>query len=307
MKAVQIDHYGGVDALSVVDVPAPPAGPGEVVVDMRAAGINYGETKIRRGEVRGSFPLTFPTGQGWDGAGVVSAVGEGVDAVTVGDEVVCWGLRHTLQAEQVALPAEQTVPKPPEVSWEVAGSLFVVGGAAYASVRAVGAGPGDTVAVSAAAGGVGSLVVQMLHRVGADVIGIASEANFPWLRSVGARPVAYGDGLADRLRANAPRGVDAFVDCFGPDYCRLALDLGVDPQRVNTVTDDHGEVGRSLGVRTDGTLQASSAHVMSEILEMVARGEVVVPVAALYPLEKVRDAYAEIEKQHTHGKIVLVP
>lgn len=307
MKAVQIDHYGDIDVLRINDVPAPTAAPGQVVVDVRAAGINFGETKIRRGEVQEAFPLTFPSGQGWDSAGVVSAVGEGVDAVAVGDEVVCWGLGHSSQAEQVALPADRTVPKPPELSWEVAGSLFIVGTAAYAAVRAVGAGPGDTVAVSAAAGGVGSIVVQMLRRAGAEVIGIASEANFDWLRSVGATPVAHGDGLADRLREAAPGGIDAFVDCFGGDYCQLALDLGVSPQRVNTVADDSGAAQRKLGVKAEATAQASSSQVMSEVADMVARGEVVIPVATTYPLERVREAYAELEKRHTHGKIVLIP
>ncbi len=123
MKAVQIDRYGDLDVLHVADTPAPTAAPGEVVVDVRAAGINFGEAKIRRGEVQEAFPLTFPAGQGWDGAGVVSAVGEGVTSVAVGDEVVCWGLGHSSQAEQVALPADRTVPKPPELPWEVAGRV----------------------------------------------------------------------------------------------------------------------------------------------------------------------------------------
>lgn len=305
MKAVQLDHYGDLDALYIGDIPAPTAGPEQVVVDVRAAGINVVESVIRRGEMQSMLPLTFPSGQGWDGAGVVSAVGEGVEAVAVGDEVVCWGYTHFSQAEQVALSADQVISKPPELSWEAAGSLFVVGTTAYAAVRAVDAEPGDAVAVSAAAGGVGSLVVQMLRRAGADVIGIASEANFEWLRSVGVTPVARGDGLADRLKGAAPGGIDAFIDCFGDGYVRLALELGVSPQRVNTVV-DFGAAQR-LDVKAEASAQASSSQVMSEVADMVARGEVVVPVAATYPLERVREAYAELEKRRTHGKIVLIP
>ena len=305
MKAVQFDHYGDVDVLYVGDVPAPTAEPGQVVVDVRAAGINIGESIIREGAMQETFPLTFPSGQGWDCAGVVSAVGEGVDTVAVGDEVVCWGLQHASQAEQVSVPADQVVPKPPELPWEVAGSLFIVGTTAYAAVQAVGAGPGDTVAVSAAAGGVGSLVVQMLRRQGANVIGLASERNHAWLRSVEAIPVAHGEGLADRLQGAAPGNLDAFIDCFGDGYCQLALDLGVSPQRVNTIADF--EAAQTLHVKAEASAQASSSPIVTEIADMVASGELNIPVDATYPLAQVREAYAELEKRRAHGKIVLIP
>lgn len=305
MKAVQFDHYGDIDVLYIGDVPAPTAGPGQVVVDIRAAGINIGESSIRSGAMQEAFPLTFPSGQGWDCAGVISAVGEGVDTVAIGDEVVCRGLQHASQAEQVALPAEQVVPKPPELPWEVAGSLLVVGTTAYAAVHAVAAGPGDTVAVSAAAGGVGSLVVQMLRRQGADVIGIASEGNFDWLRSVGATPVAHGEGLTDRLREAAPQGIDAFVDCFGSGYCQLAIDLGISPERIDTIVDFGA--AQTLGVKAEASAQADSSSTVSELADMVVRGDLTLPVAATYPLGQVREAYAELEKRHTHGKIVLIP
>ena len=305
MKAVQFDQYGDIDVLYIGEIPAPIAGAGQVVVDIRAAGINVGESFIRSGAMKEAFPLTFPSGQGWDCAGVVSAVGAGVDDVALGDEVVCWGLQHASQAEQVALSAVQVVRKPPALSWETAGSLYVVGTTAYAAVRAVNARAGDTVAVSAAAGGVGSLVVQMLRRLGATVIGIASESNHAWLRSVGATPVTHGEGLAERLRQAAPQGLDAFIDCFGDGYCQLAVDLGISPQRINTIT-DFGAAKR-LGVKAEASAQASSSPVIAEIAEMVASGEVVIPVAATYPLAQVREAYAELEKRHTHGKIVLIP
>lgn len=305
MKAVQFDRYGDIDVLYIGDIPTPTAEPGQVVVDIRAAGINIGEASIRSGAVQEMFPLTFPSGQGWDCAGVVLAVGEGVDTVAVGDEVVCWGLQHSSQAEQVALSADQVVPKPPELSWEIAGSLCVVGTTAYAAVRAVNAEPGNTVAVSAAAGGVGSLVVQMLRRQEANVIGIASKSNHDWLRSMGAIPVAHGEGLTDRLQEAAPQGIDAFVDCFGDGYCQLAIDLGISPERINTIIDF--EAVQTLGVKAEAAAQATSSPIMSEIAGMLARGELNIPVAATYPLEQVREAFTELEKRHTHGKIVLIP
>ena len=308
MKAVRFDHYGDRDVLYIADVPAPTAEPGRVVVAVRAAGTNPGEATIRKGDLEAMFPGTFPSGEGTDFAGVVSAVGDGVDSVSVGDEVMGWSHERSSQAEQVSVPAEQVISKPPELSWEVAGSLAVAGVTAYAAVQAVGAGQGDTVAVSAAAGGVGSLVVQMLHRSGAQVIGIASESNFEWLRSVGATPVAYGDGLADRLREAAPGGLDAFIDCFGGGYCQLALDLGVSPQRVDTIIDF--EAAQKLGVKAEAAAAipaADTPRVFTEIAGMIARGEVVVPIAATYPLAQVREAYAELEKRHTRGKIVLIP
>ena len=305
MKAVRFDHYGDRDVLYIADVPAPTAEPGRVVVAIRAAGTNPGEASIRKGELESVYPGTFPSGEGADFAGVVSAVGDGVNSVSVGDEVMGWSDERSSQAEQVSVPADHVIPKPPELPWEVAGSLHVVGATAYAAVRAIGASQGDTVAVSAAAGGVGSLVVQMLRRSGADVIGIASESNFAWLRSVGATPVAYGDGLADRLREAAPGGLDAFIDCFGGGYCQLALDLGVSPERVNTIIDF--EAAQKLGVKAEGGMQAATPQVFAEVADMVAQGKVVVPIAATYPLDQVREAYAELEQRHTHGKIVLVP
>ena len=307
MRAVRFERFGGIDVLEVVDRPAPTASPGRVVVDVRAAGTNPGEAAIRSGALEEVYPTSLPCGQGSDLAGVVSAVGDGVGSVSVGDEVLGWSDERSAQAEQVAVPAEQVLPKPAGLSWEVAGSLNVAGTTAVACVRAVGAGPGDTVAVSAAAGGVGSLVVQLLRRAGAQVVGIAGAGNADWLRSVGVTPVAHGDGLADRLREAAPDGLDAFVDCFGDGYCRLAIDLGVDPQRVNTIIDFGA--AQELGVKADGgmAVEGSTAQVLADLAAAVDRGEVEVPIAATYPLEQVHDAYAELEQRHARGKIVLIP
>jgi len=304
-RAVRFDHYGDRDVLYIADVEVPPPAAGEVVVEVRAAGINPGEAAIRTGALEERFPATFPSGEGSDLAGVVSSVADGVTDIAAGDEVLGWSWRRSSHAEYVAVPVAQLIPKPPELSWEVAGSLYVVACTAYAAVRAVAAGQGDTVAVSAAAGGVGTVVVQLLRTKGATVLGIASESNHDWLASHGAIPIAYGEGLADRLKTAAPNGIDAFIDLFGPEYVQLAVDLEVEPGRIDTVTSH--EKARQLGTKAEGSTDASTTDVLSEMAGLVAAGQIEIPIAATYPLEKVRDAYAELEKRHTRGKIVLIP
>jgi NADPH2:quinone reductase len=305
-RAVQFDGYGDVEVLHLAEVEVPLAVKGEVVVAVKAAGMNPGEAKIRSGAAKARFPATFPSGQGSDLAGVVTEVGDGVEGITVGQEVMGWTERRSSHADYVLVPAEQLVPKPEKLSWEVAGSLYVVGVTAYAAAAAVGAGSGDTVAVSAAAGGVGSVTVQLLKVRGADVIGIASQANHDWLRSVGVTPVEYGEGLADRIRAAAPDGVDAFIDTFGPEYVDLALELGVDPDRINTII--AFAAAKEQGVKSDGSQSPSNvAAALTEIADLVATGRITVPIAATYPLAEVRAAYTELAKNHTRGKIVLIP
>jgi NADPH2:quinone reductase len=305
-KAVRLDEYGGIDVLYVADVPRPHPGPGEVVVRVRAAGINPGEAAIRTGALAEQFPATFPSGEGSDLAGVVAEVGDGVASWEEGDEVLGWSHARSSHAEYVSVPEGQLVAKPDGLSWEVAGSLYVAGVTAYAAVRAVGAGPGDTVAVSGAAGGVGSIAVQLLRLRGAAAIGIASEANHEWLRSLGVTPVAYGDGLAERIREVAPSGVDAFIDCFGPEYVRLAVDeLGVARDRVDTII--AFQVAEEYGVKAEGSAEATTTDVLAEMAGLVASGQISVPVAATYPLDQVREAFTELEKRHTRGKIVLIP
>ena len=305
MRAVRFDHYGDRDVLYVADVEVPAPSAGEVVVKVRAAGINPGEAAIRMGALADRFPATFPSGEGSDLAGVVSAIGDGVTEFAVGDEVLGWSWRRSSHAEYAAVPVNQLITKPAGMGWEVAGSLYVVGCTAYAAVRAVGAGTGDTVAVSAAAGGVGAVVVQLLRTKGATVLGIASPSNHAWLAVHGVTPVAYGDGLAERLKAAAPNGIDAFIDLFGPDYVQLAVDLGVSRERINTII-AFGKA-KELGTKAEGSGTASTTDVLADVAELVASGQIEIPIAATYPLEKVRDAFAELEKRHTRGKIVLTP
>jgi NADPH:quinone reductase-like Zn-dependent oxidoreductase len=304
-KAVRFDHYGGRDVLYIAEVEVPHPAAGEVLVRVKAAGVNPGEAAIREGRLHERFPATFPSGEGSDLAGVVHEVGEGVTLWAVGDEVLGWTESRASHAEYVAVSADQVVAKPSALSWEVAGSLYVVGCTAYAAVRAVGTGPGDTVVVSAAAGGVGSIAVQLVQVRGARVIGIASAHHHDWLRSVGATPVAYGEGLPDRIRTAAPAGVDAFVDTFGPEYVHLAVELGVEPARIDTII--AYDAAAEVGAKTDGSMAATSADVLAEMAGLVASGSIVVPIAATYRLENVVDAYGEVEQRHTLGKVVLIP
>ncbi len=304
-RAVQFDHYGDRDVLYIADIDIPTPAEDEVLVRVRAAGINPGESAIRTGAVADRFPATFPSGEGSDLSGVITAVGPTVTAFSVGDDVLGWSHRRSSHADYVTVPTGQLIPKPPHLSWAVAGSLYVVGCTAYAAIRAVSATAGDVVAVSAAAGGVGSVVTQLLRLKGVTVLGIASAGSGAWLIEHGAAPITYGDGLADRLRAAAPNGIDAFIDLYGPAYVQLAIDLGIPPGRVNTVI--AREKARQLGAKTDGSMAATNTHVLAEIAGLVASGQIDIPIAATYALEHVRDAYAELEHHHTCGKIVLIP
>jgi NADPH:quinone reductase len=304
-KAVRFDEYGGVDVLQVVDIEVPDPAPGEVQVTVRAAGIVFSEAAIRSGAVAAIFPATFPSGEGSDLAGVVRAVGEGVDGILVNDEVLGWSSERSSHAELVNVPAEQLIPKPPALGWEEAGGLYVVGVTALGAARSVDAGPGDTVVVSAAAGGVGAILCQLLRIRGADVIGIASDSNRAWLEAKGVTQVAYGEGLAERIRAAAPKGVDAFIDLFGPEYIELAGELGVPTERIDTIASH--QKAMEVGAKTEGGAEASSARNLAIIAELAAAGQIEIPIASAYPLDRVREAYEELEQRHARGKIVLVP
>jgi NADPH:quinone reductase-like Zn-dependent oxidoreductase len=302
MKAVRFDNYGGIDVLRVADVPVPEPGQGEVLVKMKAASINPGEAKIREGLMHARWPATFPSGEGSDLAGIVTKLGVGVQAVTAGDEVIGFTNRRASHAEYAIVEAQNLTRKPANVSWEVAGALPIAGSTAYASVRAVSLKPGDTVAVSGAAGGVGSIAVQLARRAGAEVIGIASPANHEWLTAHGIKPVAYGDGLAGQLHETR---IDAFIDEHGSGYVKLAIELGVAADRINTIIDF--AAAQQYGVKSEGSQAALNAAMLAELAALVAAGELEVPIAATFPLADVRAAFKLLEQGHTRGKIVLLP
>lgn len=228
MKAVRYDEFGGIDVLRVEEVERPVPGDGQVLVRVKAAGINPSEAVIRTGAVAALFPSTFPSGQGSDLAGVIEEAG------------------------------------------------------------------------------VGSLAIQLARHTGATVIGLASENNHEWLKSRDAIPVAYGDGVADRIRAAAPSGVDAFIDTYGDGYVELALALGVAAERIDTIV-DFGAAAKHK-VKTDGgTAAGPGTRVLAELAGLIADGHLEVPIANVYPLAQVREAYTELERRHTRGKIVLKP
>ena len=304
-RAVRFDHYGGLEVLEVREVERLVPIAGQVLVRVAAAGINPGEVSIREGLLHERFPATFPSGEGSDLAGVVEEAGDDVLDFAVGEEVIGYTDWRASHAEHVLVPVDHLVRRPPGVSWEAAGALPIAGMTAYAAVRAVTLGEGDTVVVSGAAGGVGSLAVQLARHAGATVIGLAGEHNHQWLREHGVTPVSHGDGVAERTRAVAQDGVDAFVDTFGQGYVQLAVDLGVPPERIDTIIDY--EAAQEHGAKTDASAAGASAEVLGELVRLIDEGELEVPIAHVYPLEQVRDAYRELERRHTRGKIVLEP
>jgi NADPH:quinone reductase len=302
-RAIRSDEYGDLDVLQIAEVPRPEPADDQVLVQVVAAGINPGEIAIRSGALRDRFPATFPSGEGSDLAGRVVAVGSAITGFAPGDEVAGWSDWRSSHADFVVLPADHLIRKPIALDWIRAGGLYVVGVTAFAAVRAVALKPGETVAVSGAAGGVGSLTVQLAREAGARVIGIAGEHNAAWLRSAGITPVTYGDGLEDQLRAAAPDGLDAFIDTYGNGYVDLAVELGVPGDRIDTIIDY--AAAQQHGAKAEGSSTASSADVLAYMAELVAWGTIVLPVAAVYPLGRVREAYTELAERHTRGKIVL--
>jgi NADPH:quinone reductase-like Zn-dependent oxidoreductase len=304
-RAVRFNNYGGPEVLQVVEVDRPKPGLGKVLVRVKAAGINPGEASIRKGLFAERWPAKFPSGQGSDLAGIVEEVGQGVANVAVGDEVIGFTNDRASQAELVLVESGNLVPRPPNVSWEQAGALFVAGTTAYAAVRSVGLSAGDTVVVSGAGGGVGSIAVQLARNAGAKVIGLASEPNRKWLADHGVIPVTYGDGVEDRIRAASGGKVDAFIDTFGRGYVELAIQLGVAPNRIDTIIDF--AAAAKYGVKTEGNYEAANADVLGQLARLIAAGQLEVPIAKIYPLAQVREAYRELEQRHTRGKIVLKP
>jgi NADPH:quinone reductase-like Zn-dependent oxidoreductase len=305
MKAVKFDRYGDIDVLYIAETERPVPGKGQVLVAVKAAGINPGEAGIREGKFAQQWPSTFPSGQGSDLTGTVTGIGTDVTSFAIGDEVIGFTDQRASQAEYVLVEANHLIHRPKGISWEQAGGLFVAGTTAWAAVKAVSLREGDTVVVSGAAGGVGTLVVQLAKNTGARVIGIAGEANHPWLAKHDIIPVAYGEGMAERIRTAANGQIDAFIDTYGQGYVELALELGVEAHRIDTIIDF--EAAAKYGVKTDGNSVGAKAEVLTELAGLIAAGRLELPVAGVYPLSKVQEAYAELEQHHTHGKIVLVP
>ena len=214
-----------------------------------------------------------------------------------------WVENRSSHANYVVAEPAKLVIKPPSLDFYRAGSLLVAGATAVAAVHAVDLTANDVVAISGAAGGVGSLAVQLAVRKGARVIGIASDENERFLKSVGAEQVAYGDDLEQKLRALAPGGIDAWIDLFGKGYVDLAIKLGISKERIDTII-DYEAAGR-FKIKTDGSAQASSTETLGMLANLIAYGEIVFPIAAIYPFASLHDAFNELAQRKSHGKIVL--
>jgi len=304
-RAVRYDDVGGPEVLYVAEVPLPSAGEGEAVVAVRAVGLNPFDAKVRTGLI--PLPAPFPRGLGGDLAGVVTEVGDGAKysdgaPIAVGDEVLGWAT-STLQ-ELVAVPGAQLVRKPAIVPFAVAGSLSTPGQTAVASLNTVAVAKGDTVLVGAAAGSVGFVYAQLAVQAGACVIGTASIANHERLRAIGVDPVEYGPGLAQRVRAIAPQGVDAAQDNVGRETIDAALALGVEPERINTIV-DHAAV-EEYGVRSPGRYERST-EVLADLAASVAADELALPIQQEFTLDEVVAAFTLLEGRHLSGKVVVTP
>ncbi|GAB3231592.1 NADP-dependent oxidoreductase [Glycomyces halotolerans] len=304
MKAVIMRRYGGPEELEVADVPRPEHGPGEVVIELKAASVNPVDWKIGAGRFDAHIPGDFPLAPGWDGAGTVVEVGSDVTEYAVGDEVFGYVRRPTVKwgtyAEYTIAEPNMIAPKPDRLDWPSAGGLALVGLTAVQTLDAVGVGEGDTVLVHAAAGGVGSLAVQIAAARGARVIGTASPRNHDYLRGFGAEPVEYGEGLLDRLRGLAPSGVDAALDAVGGGEVELSIEAGADPSRVVSIADPRVEDkgGKYVFIEAD-------SEDLRTLTDLVESGRLSVPIAAIHPLEAAARAWRENQTGRTRGKIIL--
>ncbi|MFG2141157.1 NADP-dependent oxidoreductase [Streptomyces sp. NPDC048650] len=304
MKAITVNSFGGPSALEYTDQPTPKVGPDSVLIRVRAAGVNPVDWKIVGGYLDAMMNAHFPLIPGWDVAGVVEAVGADAPEYAVGDEVIGYvrkdEVQHGTFAELVAAPVRTLARKPASLSWQQAAGLPLAGLTAYQSLERVGTKQGETVLVHAAAGGVGAFAVQIAVARGARVIGTASERNHDFLRSLGAEPVTYGDGLEGRVRALAPEGVDVALDFVGNGVLDVSQQLLKDRSRLVSIAD--GEVaakgGHMVWVRPD-------AADLTALGELADAGKLVVPVEATFPLAETAEAFQRSMSGRSRGKIVL--
>ena len=304
MRAVTFTRYGGPDVLDVVEVPRPTAGPRQVVVAVVAAATNPGEIGIREGHFADIWPAHFPEGQGNDFAGYVAEIGSGTHEYAVGDEVIGFAPRAA-QAEYVALHLDRVAAKPPGLSWDGAATIAGAGATAWASVAAVNPQPGETIVVSAAAGGVGIYAAQLARLHGADVIGTCGETNVELLTSLGSGRRSTGRGCQASSVTSHPTASTATSTPTGSGNVSLAVSLGVEPNRINTLIDQ--EAVQRFGVHSEAQEQADTPRIWAALADLVARGDITVPVAVVYDFttEQVRKAYRDVGTRHVSGKRVL--
>ncbi|WP_313810505.1 NADP-dependent oxidoreductase [Glutamicibacter sp.] len=306
MRAVVYDKYSqDLSSLEVRELPMPKVGPGSVLIEVKAAGVNPVDWKVMAGYLDPLMDAYFPVIPGWDVAGVVTAVGFDTPEFQVGDEVMAYARKDVVQsgtfAQFVAVPAKAVAHKPAELSWEQAGGLPLAGGTAQRALDTLGDLSGKTLLVHGAAGGVGSLAVQLGVARGATVIGTASEKNFDFLRGLGAVPVAYGEGVVERVLDAAGSPVDAVADFVGGQLETTLAVLAQGGAHVSIADSgvvEHG--GRYIWVRPDGEETA-------RLGELFVQGKLKVEVAASFGLDAVAEAFELSQRGHVRGKLVIVP
>src|SRR3954451_22611587 len=302
MRAVTFTDYGGPEVLHVAEAEDPNAGPGQVRIAVRASGVNPIDWKARSGMLREVMPVEFPVIDGYEAAGVVDEMGDGVEGVSTGEEVFGFAVAGAA-AEYAVL--DDFARKPAGLSWEEAAGLPV---AVETSVRVFnvlgGLGEDRTIVVNGAAGGVGTAAVQLARARGARVIGTASEANHEFLRSIGAEPTTYGDGMVERIRALAPNGVDLAFDTAGKGGIPDLITLTGDPARVATIA-DFGAA--AVGVKVTGGAEGRAPGALDEAARLVDAGRLHVPVQQTFTFAEAPDAHRLSEGGHVRGKLVLVP
>ncbi|MFB7165032.1 NADP-dependent oxidoreductase [Streptomyces sp. NPDC056242] len=298
MKAVRFSRFGGPEVLELVDLPDPHPGPGEVRIAVRAAGVNASDWKKRKGLMDEGLPQTL----GYEAAGVVDELGEGVADVAVGERVFGFSTEGAAQAELAVL--SYYAPIPPSLDFPGAAALPAAGETAMRAIGQLGVVSGGTLLINGASGSVGSAAVQFAVVRGARVIGTASPANHEYLRSLGAEPVAYGDGLAERVRAIAPDGVDLALDVAGSGVLPELIGLAGGPDHVVTLADFAG--AQEYGVRFSRGDSGRAVHVLGEMGELIESGRLSLPVAQTFPLTEIAKAHRVSEDGHVRGKLVLV-
>ncbi|AZM52363.1 alcohol dehydrogenase [Streptomyces sp. WAC 01529] len=305
MKAISYRRYGGPEVLEYGEVRDPKVGPDSVLVKVRAAAVNPVDWKCREGYLDGALDAVFPVIPGWDVAGVVVQPGPSVTEFSVGDEVIGYVREDFLSrgtfAEYVAAPVRTLTRKPRNLTFEEAAGLPLAGLTAYQVLtKALEVKDGDVVLVHAAAGGVGSLAVQLARHAGARVIGTASERNHDFLRELGAEPVTYGEGLVDRVRGLAPEGVDAAFDTVGGDALKASVELLAQGGRLASIADSGvtGMGGHYCFVRPD-------AADLGRLTELVEQDVVTIHVEETFPLERAADAHRKSAEGRTRGKVVV--
>ena len=307
-QAVVATAFGGTEELRLVEVDSAAPGPGEVAVAVRAAGVNPADVKLREG-LFGKNESWLPLRLGSEASGVVTAVGDGVTGLAAGDEVIAFRAAGAYATELV-LDASALTPKPGSLSWEEAAGLMLTGATAVHALTVTSVGEGDTVLIHGGAGGVGQMAVQLAGLRGARVIATASPRNHDLLRSLGAEPVAYGEGLADRVRELAPAPVNAALDLVGTDEAlSVSLELVPDPDRIATIANFSPAAGqvRKLGGgpgADPGTEIRDAAR--AELAELAGSGRLTVRVDRTFPLAEVAAAHDYLIAGHPSGKVVLV-